>query len=423
MEATMKLKVSMCVTAITILAVLALPARSLGQKPNTKLPHYTVIDLGTLGGTYSEVDGISDSGWVLGDASLPGDIYENAFLWRNGVMTNLGTLGGPDSWSGESTNIWGDGVGAAETNTPDPLNENWCGAGDTCLPFLWRNDLQEMIALPLLGGNNGLAWGVNDFRQVVGEAETAATDPTCPSAPQVRPALWHNGQVKALPVFSGDPDGASERINDWGQAVGYSGNCSYSLHAMLWENGKAIYLGSLGGTIRDNATDINNLGQVVGYSGLPGDNTVWHAFLWQKGVMTDLGTLPGDPASWAYGINLEGQIVGWSLDPCRCTTRAFLWQDGVMTDLNTLIPENSPIYLNYAYSINDEGQIVGTGTTSTGETHAFLATPGYGWAESESAPMAASTERPKVNMSENVRKLLRRRARFARSAGGLVTAR
>jgi probable HAF family extracellular repeat protein len=416
----MKLRISMRVTAFMILGVLAVPTQCLAQKTSTKLPRYTVIDLGTLGGTYSEVDGISDSGWALGDASLSGDIYENAFLWRNGVMTNLGTLGGPDSWSGERTNIWGDGVGAAETTTPDPLNENWCGADDTCLPFLWRSDLQKMIALPLLGGNNGFAWAVNDFRQVVGEAETSATDPTCPPDLQTRPVLWQNGKVNALPVFSGDPDGTSEGINDWGQAVGYSGNCSYSLHAMLWENGKAIYLGSLGGTIRDNATDINNMGQVVGYSGLPG-NTLWHAFLWQKGVMTDLGTLSGNLNSEANGINIEGQVVGWSTDASFANPRAFLWQNGVMTDLNTLIPANSPLYLTEAVSINDEGQIVGTGTTSTGETHAFLATPSYGWADSESATMAASTERPKVNVSENVRKLLERRARFARSAGGLVT--
>jgi probable HAF family extracellular repeat protein len=414
----MKLKISMCVTAITILAVLVLPTQCLSQKSNTKLPHYTVIDLGTLGGTYSEADGISDSGWVLGDASTSGDVSENAFLWRNGVMTNLGTLGGPDSWSGERTNIWGDGVGAAETATPDPLNEDWCGADNTCLPFLWRSDLQKMTALPLLGGNNGFAWAVNDFRQVVGEAETAATDPTCPPYLQTKPVLWQNGKVHALSLFSGDSDGLAETINDWGQAVGYSGNCSYSLHAMLWENGKATYLGSLGGAVHDNATNINNLGQVVGYSGLPGNNTIWHAFWWEKGVMTDLGTLSGDVASWAYGINIEGQVVGWSLDPCRCTTRAFLWQNGVMTDLNTLIPANSPLYLTEAVSINDEGQIVGTGTTSSGETHAFLATPGYGWTESEGATMAASPERPKINLNENVRKLLQRRARFARSAMG-----
>ena len=46
----MKLKLLACVTAITILAVLALPTQCLAQ--GQKLPHYTVVDLGTLGGTF-----------------------------------------------------------------------------------------------------------------------------------------------------------------------------------------------------------------------------------------------------------------------------------------------------------------------------------------------------------------------------------
>jgi hypothetical protein len=36
----MKLKLLASVTAITILAVLALPTQCLAQKPNHKLPHY-----------------------------------------------------------------------------------------------------------------------------------------------------------------------------------------------------------------------------------------------------------------------------------------------------------------------------------------------------------------------------------------------
>jgi len=423
----MKSRILICLTAITLFAALAARVRLAAQVQNQDLPRYTVIDLGTFGGTYSEGDGISDSGWVLGDSTLP-DGYGHAYLWRSGVMTDLGTLGGPDSWSGENTNIWGDGVGEAETTTPDPLNENWCGADDKCLPFLWRSDLKKMIALPLLGGNNGIAWGVNDFRQVAGEAETAATDPTCPPNLQVMPVLWQNGEVQALPLFPGDPDGGATIINDFGQAVGDSGNCSGTiLHAMLWENGKAIYLGTVGGTF-SNAIHINNLGQVVGYSGLPG-NPFWHAFLWQKGVMTDLGTLSGDFTSEAFSINLEGQVVGWSGNSCGCQTRAFLWQKGAMTDLNALISPESPLYLTFAVSINDEGQIAGIGTTSTGESHAFLATPSNGGPESETATMATSTEHPNFSLSDNVQKMLRRRARIAGSTpsaeckGGLVTPR
>jgi hypothetical protein len=40
---------------------------------NMMLPRYTVIDLGTLGGTFSLAGGLSNSGWAEGFSTLPGD--------------------------------------------------------------------------------------------------------------------------------------------------------------------------------------------------------------------------------------------------------------------------------------------------------------------------------------------------------------
>ena len=128
--------------------------------------------------------------------------------------------------------------------------------------------------------------------------------------------------------------------------------------------------------------------------------------------MTDLGTLPGYPNSIAEGINDEGQVVGGASDQpfLGGNSSAFLWQDGVMTDLNTLIPPGSPLFLWYATGINSRGQIAGQAVVvSTGEWHAFLATP----VENESDATFASgvtRERPKVTQPpENVRKMLQRR--------------
>jgi probable HAF family extracellular repeat protein len=49
------------------------------------------IDLGTLGGTYSEALGINDRGEVVG-YSARADGTRTAFLWRDGTMTDLGAL-------------------------------------------------------------------------------------------------------------------------------------------------------------------------------------------------------------------------------------------------------------------------------------------------------------------------------------------
>jgi len=272
--------------------------------------------------------------------------------------------------------------------------------------------------LPTLGGNNGWANGVNSRGQVGGRAEIATPDPTCdPSITgaqvlQWKPVIWRNGNVQELPTFGGDPDGAALAINDIGQAVGFSGSCINEFHhAVLWQNGRATDLGNFGGTMSNIAFDINNQGQAVGLSGLPGDTTV-HAFLWQNGAMTDLGTLPGDVASEGNAINSKGQVAGDSAD-MDGTDRAFLWQNGMMTDLNTLIPADSPLFLIAGFSINSRGQIAGIAfEISTGQVHGFLATPSHGHGTGENATLAArgaTSERPKVVLPENVRKMLQQR--------------
>jgi len=241
---------------------------------------------------------------------------------------------------------------------------------------------------------------------VVGEAENDIPDTTCagPQVLQVKPVIWTKAEVQELPTFPGDPRGLALVINDRGQVVGWSGNCTTGVHALLWDKGIVTDLGNLGGTINNFALNINNQGQVIGNSALPG-NTTDHAFLWENGVITDLGTLPGDVSSGAGGINSKSQVTGISCD-VNFNCRAFFWQKGVMTDLNTLIPADSPLFLINAVGINARGQIDGLAfQTSTGEFHAFLATPVHGEISSESATAGARGR--KIILPAHVRKMLR----------------
>jgi probable HAF family extracellular repeat protein len=48
-------------------------------------------------GTFSRPFGLNNKGEVNGVATLLGDTAQHAFLWRDGVMTDLSTLGGPNS--------------------------------------------------------------------------------------------------------------------------------------------------------------------------------------------------------------------------------------------------------------------------------------------------------------------------------------
>lgn len=184
-----------------------------------------------------------------------------------------------------------------------------------------------------------------------------------------------------------------------------------ALHALLWQKGTVTDLGSLGGTGHGMgilAYNLNNKDQVVGFSDIK-DDQYFHAFLWNKGTgMKDLGTLSGDVRSVALGINDRGDVTGLSLDMDYNPT-AFLWHDGVLTNLNSLIPAKSPLFLMQACSINSRGEIVGLAVqTSSGDLHAYLATPSIGGSESATpAELGVEAESPKVTVPESVRAQMR----------------
>jgi len=295
----------------------------------------------------------------------------------------LGTLGGKNSsinWNG--INDRGESVGMSETSVLDPNGEDLCGFGThaTCLPFLWQNGV--MRALPTVGGNNGQASAINDSAQVVGYAENGAVDSTCPAGITNNridlPVLWEKGKAQALPTIGSDPDGVAFGINNQGQAVGYSGTCTAANFAVLWENGTATPLADLG-TPGAIAYAINGHNQIVGQA-VNSDGTALAA-LWQNNTVTALGgLLPGDVASFATSINNRGQAVGSSFDTSSSWSHGLLWQNGTMTDLNTVFPASSNLYVISASNINESGQIAGMAVEMAGPNagkivHAFLATP------------------------------------------------
>jgi probable HAF family extracellular repeat protein len=403
-------------TAIVLFASAVFPARlaSQDQLPqNAKLPRYIVTDLGP---SQSFADGINNKGAVAGTAILRDGVTQRAFLWRDGRKTGLGTLGGPNSAAFSRPNEKGQIAGNAETATPDPLGEDFCAYGThlICLAFTWQKGV--MTPLPTLGGDNSWAnGGLNNRGQVAGLAENTTPDPTCPppNVLQSKPVIWEEGKIRELPTVSGDPDGTAFAINDNGEAVGASSNCTTPLHAVRWrKDGSVQDLGNFGGTMLNLAQGINNRGEVVGVSDLAGD-TAFHAFLWSEAEgMRDLGTFVGLPSSWAFGINDARQVVGMSCD-VNGDCGAFLWQHGVMTDLNTLLPNNSPWNLIVGTSINSRGEIVGVGDEGKG-THAVLVTPCVGEhaqdkgcdQQDSAGTLGPAGERPRITLPGYDRRLL-----------------
>src|SRR5207248_1147632 len=138
---------------------------ALAQTPAKAKPkvQYNVSNLTSLGGTSSGGNSINDLSWVAGYSRML-NRDRHATLWRNGSLTDLGTLGGPNSsvtWNVKNTA--GIIVGISQTLTPEPLGESWSSAnfystphdvGFINLGFVWQNNQMRGLP-PFPGGNNG----------------------------------------------------------------------------------------------------------------------------------------------------------------------------------------------------------------------------------------------------------------------------
>lgn len=416
----MRMKTNAVVSVVAmVLLAFAASVRLVAQGHRQPPPHYTITDLGTLGGTFSIAAGITSDGTVAGFSTLPGDQIYHPFLWRDGVMTDLGTLGILTlTGLNQPVNNQNQVTGIFNTGIPDPNGEDFCGfaagaggTNDVCLPFVWQKGF--LSPLPTIGGNNGAAGQVNSRGEIAGIAETPIPDPCSPVYLQIEAVIWQRGRVRMLRPLPGDAVGNAIAINDAGDAVGVTGCVTGNLHAVLWRGGRPVDLGNLGGVTGNIALGVNNRLQVVGQSDLVGD-AIHHGFLWQNGIMTDLGSLPGLPTSFANAINTRGQVVGFSEDASADEFPAspWIWEDGVMTDLNTLVSGNCPWFLHEALGINDAGQIVGHAINKvTGEIHAYLATPIEADNEAQDA-VFDHVDEPKIQVPENIRALLGRQSNF-----------
>src|SRR4029077_18047835 len=118
-----------------------------------------------------------------------------AFRWQGKQLQDLGTLGGPDACA-----VWANGrgqiTGASFTNsTVNP---------DTGLPtldpFLWENG--KMLDLGTLGGTVGRALMINNLGQVIGQSSLAEAPGACITGDSLTSGchafLWDRGILKDL---------------------------------------------------------------------------------------------------------------------------------------------------------------------------------------------------------------------------------
>jgi len=290
---------------------------------STPIVPYEAIDLGTLSdGRSAQATAINDNGQVVGWSDNPA----HAFLWENGVMIDLGTLGGAYS---RPTDINDVGQIAGQSTTAEGF---WH-------PFLWSGGVMSDLHPGAPNFNPYPSPHVNNSGQVIwSDYPVGVSD----RKDLPHPFLWSNGVLTDLLGRAGSALG----INDRGQVVGGS---TFDGLAYVWDNGTLQFLPSLGGTAR--AYGVNNRGQIVGSS-------IGHAVMWEDGQITDLGALPGDSLSTPGGITQSGLVVGLSFNDVYAGGHPFRWQLGVLLPMSPSYQTDSLI-VSLA-GVNESGTVAGS---------------------------------------------------------------
>lgn len=138
---------------------------------------------------------VNDLGQVTGWATSGPTYLQHAFLWDNGAVTDLGTLGG-DQANGRAINDHGHVVGISSTPAGNPHG------------FFWNNG--SMTDIGVLASSQSAAYDINDLDQIVGWSGVAI--------------MWQAGVMTDLntliPTGTGFVLNTAEAINNNGWVVG-----------------------------------------------------------------------------------------------------------------------------------------------------------------------------------------------------------
>lgn len=322
---------------------------------------YSAVDLGAFVPV-----AINESGLILGN------LNGHAALWNDGVITDLGTLGGPASYAIALNNA-GLAVGysttAAAATCPSGLPSPNCHA------FLW--DGTTMHDLGTLGGDFSSPTAISSNGYITGRSKIASGE--------YHAFYWDGTTMNDLGTLGGPNSGGSD-VDASGHVVGSSQAADGSSHAFEWDGVVMTDLVGLGGVgiggVGTDALFIAHSGVIAGTSVDPTGSQ--RSVVWTRGAVQDLGTLnPGPGAyydfnSFPVAVNARGDVTGIACTTGGpfCSLHGFVWDGVAMHDMGTMGGDES-----YVADINARGDVVGTSSTPTEVTctepsgemcHAFI---------------------------------------------------
>jgi probable HAF family extracellular repeat protein len=250
--------------------------------------------LGTLGSDSFATD-VNRHGVVVGCSEIPPRMYGHfhPFVWSNGQITDLGTLGGTSAWA-EAINDAGEVVGFSQT------------AGGPHRAFRWKDG--QMTALATERPNQAThAYDIDNHGRIVGEAGALGGDTV--------PVIWDGGTPRQV----GDRYGRATAINDSGQIAGCLSTGSESFS---WTESEGLtVIGPLEGTMYLIAVDIDRRGRIIA-------RTDHRAFIWDRG---SIEWLPGPVRrrTGAAAVSDDGSYVVGDVATTErgAEAHAMLWSD------------------------------------------------------------------------------------------------
>jgi uncharacterized membrane protein len=190
---------------------------------------------GMFGGTYGIATWLNNRGQVTGTMNLAGDQTWRSFFWDRGVVRDLGTLGGiltTSSWLSDTGAVVGKSDVTDRCTTCAPGNQRQLHH-----PFIWKRGVMTDLGV-LPGDNAGAAVSINRSEQVVGRSVVCRrvnANDGCDG--QYRAFLWERGSIVDLqtlvePGSAIRVDGANA-INDRGEILGSGVLPNGQHHALL----------------------------------------------------------------------------------------------------------------------------------------------------------------------------------------------
>lgn len=207
---------------------------------------------------------INDDGLVVGYYGVdeqPG--LSQAFSWSDGTLITLEPLPKANITRATAVNNPGEIVGSsAEYDAKEYTSIEHA--------VIWRDG--DITDLGTLGGDSSLALGINDTGQIVGISTTVPGESLYFDGTHA--VLWENDTPTDLGVLKTGAQSRATAINSEGQIVGASSittDGSSFNRAVLWQNGDIYDLNELvsnlpEGWSLESASDINDAGQIVGFA-------------------------------------------------------------------------------------------------------------------------------------------------------------